>query len=351
MKIIIDIGHPGHVHLFKNFAKEMQQKGNKILFTCRQKEFEIELLKSEGLTYVSFGKKYKTTFGKIFGLLKFDFLEFIQGLKFKPDLFISHGSPYAAHAAALLRKPHISLEDTGNMEQVRLYLPFTDSVLTSDAFHKDLGAKQIQYKGYHELAYLHPNWFTPDPKIYDILKIKRDTKYIILRFVSWNASHDINQSGLSITEKRELIEHLEKTYTVFISSEGELPSDLRKYQIKIPPQEMHNALAYASIFIGEGATMASESAILGTPAIYINSISAGTISQQEEYELLFNFKNGTGVIDKIKALDKISDREKLFEKRQQKLLEDKIDVTAFLIWFIERYPESKNYTINNQKIA
>ena len=103
MRILIDIGHPGHVHLFKNFAKEMQRKGHEFLFTCRQKEFEIEMLKAEGFTYKSFGNKFHTTLGKLFGLLKFDFLSVIQGLKFKPDLFMSHGSPYASHAAAILR--------------------------------------------------------------------------------------------------------------------------------------------------------------------------------------------------------------------------------------------------------
>lgn len=350
MKILIDIGHPGHVHLFKNFALEMQKKGHEFLFTCREKEFEIELLKTAGLRFISFGKKYNTTLGKLFGLLKFDIMEIIEALKFKPDIFMSHGSPYAAHASAVLRKPHVSMEDTGNMEQVRLYLPFTNNVLTSNAFHKELGAKQIWYNGYHELAYLHPNWFTANPNIYNVLKIKPDAKYVILRFVSWNASHDINQSGLSIEEKRELITYLEKNYTVFISSEGKLPNEFKKYQIKIPPEEMHNALAFASMFIGEGATMASECAILGTPALYINSIMAGTIKEQESYQLLFSFKNGNGVLSKIKELDEIPNLKEVFKKRTEKLLENKIDVTSFMIWFIENYPKSKKAIIENPKI-
>ncbi len=342
MRILIDIGHPGHVHLFKNVAKEMQQKGHVFLFTCRQKEFEIELLKAEGFTYVSFGKKYNTTIGKLFGLLKFDILETIQGIKFKPDLFLSHGSPYAAHAAALLRKPHISMEDTGNMEQVKLYLPCTQSVLTSTAFHKDLGDKQIRYSGYHELAYLHPNHFMPDTKIFEILNIEQETPYVILRFVSWNASHDINQSGLTIDQKREIISLLEKKYKVFISSEGLLSEEFKAYQIKIPPEEMHNALAFAQLFIGEGATMASECAVLGTPALYINSIMAGTITEQEDYGLLFNFQNGDGVIEKIKELISIPNLKDVFKMKKNKLLNDKIDVTAFIVWFIENFPESKN---------
>ncbi len=353
MRILIDIGHPGHVHLFKNLVKEMQKKGHEFLFTCRQKEFEIELLKAEGFNYVSFGKKYNTTLGKIWGLLKFDFLEFIQGLRFKPDIFMSHGSPYAAHASALLRKPHISMEDTGNMEQVKLYLPFTESVLTSTAFHKDLGKKQIRYAGYHELAYLHPNHFIPNPEIFNILKINPETKYVILRFVSWNASHDINQSGLTIDEKRALINYLDKNFEVFISSEGLLPEEFKKYQIKIPPEEMHNALAFAHLFIGEGATMASESAILGTPAIYINSIMAGTIDEQVKYGLLFNFKNGKGVLEKVKELVEIKNLKNFFINKRNRLLTEKIDVTAFMIWYVENFPESQieiknkpNYYLN-----
>ena len=347
MRILIDIGHPGHVHLFKNFAKEMQKRGHKFLFTCRQKEFEIELLKAEEFDYVSFGKKYNTTLGKIWGLLKFDFLEFIQGLRFKPDIFMSHGSPYAAHASVLLRKPHISMEDTGNMEQVKLYLPFTESVLTSTAFHKDLGKKQIRYAGYHELAYLHPNRFTPNPEILNILKINSETKYVILRFVSWNASHDINQSGLTIDDKRALITYLDKNFKVFISSEGLLPEEFKKYQIKIPPEEMHNALAFAHLFIGEGATMASECAILGTPAIYINSIMAGTIDEQVNYGLLFNFKNGEGVLEKVKELVEIKDLKIFFKNKQNRLLAEKIDVTAFMVWYVENFPESQIEMKNN----
>ena len=350
MKILIDIGHPGHVHLFKNFALEMQKKGHEFLFTCREKEFEIELLKAAGLRFISFGKKYNTTIGKIFGLVKFDIMEILHGLRFRPDILMSHGSPYAAHASAILGKPHISMEDTGNMEQVRLYLPFTNSVLTSNAFHKDLGDRQIWYNGYHELAYLHPNRFVADPSIYDILKINPDTKYVILRFVSWNASHDVNQSGLSIQEKRELINYLEKKYTVFISSEGKLPDEFKKYQIRIPPEEMHNVLAYACMFIGEGATMASESAVLGTPALYINSIMAGTIKEQEKYGLLFSFKNGEGVLSKIKELDEIPDLKEVFKKRLEKLLQDKIDVTSFMVWFVENYPQSKKAILDNPKI-
>jgi uncharacterized protein len=56
MKLLIDIGHPAHVHLFRYFAKEMLQRNHKILFTCRDKEFEIDLLKKFNFDYINFGK-------------------------------------------------------------------------------------------------------------------------------------------------------------------------------------------------------------------------------------------------------------------------------------------------------
>ena len=134
----------------------MLKKGNEVLFTNREKEFENYLLEKYGFKYKSFGKKYDSKIGKLWGLMEFDIKEFLQGVKFKPDIFLSHGSIYSAHAAAILKIPHISFEDTFNFEQVKLYLPFTKAILTGNYEHPSLGDKEINYAGYHELAYLHP---------------------------------------------------------------------------------------------------------------------------------------------------------------------------------------------------
>tara|TARA_B100000315_G_C14584869_1_gene592441 strand:+ start:2797 stop:2976 length:180 start_codon:yes stop_codon:yes gene_type:complete len=54
---------------------------------------------------------------------------------------------------------------------------------------------------------------------------------------------------------------------------------------------MHDVLYYATLYIGEGATMASECAMLVTHAIYVNSLTAGTLEKQEEYGLIYGFRN------------------------------------------------------------
>ena len=344
MKIIIDIGHPGHVHLFKNFAWQMQDNGHKVFFTCRQKEFEIELLEAANFDYKCFGRHYSTTYGKLFGLIKFNIQMLIIALKFKPDLFLSHGSMYAAQISWLLKKTHISLEDTFNFEQIRLYKPFTQVILTSDYSHPNLGVKNINYRGYHELAYLHPKRFKASGKIREYLKLDLNERYVILRFVSWSASHDISHSGINNNNKRKAVEVFSKYARVFISSEVNLPEDLEKYKFPLLPDKMHDALACASLVFGESATMAAEAAILGIPAIYIDNTSRlYTQELEKKYGLIYNFSESEE--DCMHAINKgvnILSEEKTeeFLKRKEIMLNDKIDVTGFLVWFIENYPES-----------
>ena len=345
MRILIDIGHPAHVHLFKHFAWEMMAKGHDILFTCREKEFEIELLKQCGFTYKSFGKKYKSTLGKILGMIEFDVKELIAGIKFKPDVFLSHGSMYAAHAAFLMRKPHIAFEDTYNLEQVRLYLPFTIQVLTSDYDHPIKSNKVIKYAGYHELAYLHPNRFTPDKSVLKELGVIEGEKFVIIRFGSWNASHDIGHKGISSEKKLKAIEEFSKVAKVFISSESELPNKLEKYRVRIEPHRMHDAIAFASLVFGESSTMAEEAAMLGVPSVYIfNNSTFYTTHLEKEYRLMYNYSESIegqqNAIEKGIEILKSSGLREEWQAKREKMLNDKIDVTAFLVWFIENYPQS-----------
>lgn len=347
MRILIDIGHPAHVHLFKNFACELINKGHEILFTCREKEFEKDLLKTLGYNFISFGNKYKSLTGKIKGLLIFNYKMLKVALKYKPDIFLSAGSMYAAQIAFLLNKPHFSFEDTGNMEQIRLYLPFTKIVFSPNELPEKLGNKQFRYRSYHELAYLIPKYFTPSEEIYKYLNIDQNVKFAILRFVSWDATHDIGQGGFKSKHKDEIVEYLSSNYKLFLSSESVVPERFKKYLLKIPPDKIHDAMAFAEIVVSEGATMASEAGVLGTPAIYVNSLRRCYNEDQERYGLVFNYQSSNGVLDKIKQLNELPDKKMKFQRRKEKLLNDKIDLTSFLVWFIEDYPESVKIIRNN----
>ncbi len=346
MNILIDIGHPADFHTFKQLAIEMKNKGHKVLFTCREKEFVSILIKAYGFSFISFGNHRKSILGKLLGLVVFVAKMLVTARKFNADLLLSHGSMYAAQAAWLLRKPHISLEDTFNLEQVNLYKPFSSAILTADydnplASHK----KTIQYAGYHELAYLHPKRFNPRIKIRDELGLLPDQRFVIIRFVSWHASHDIGHSGMSNNNKRLVIRAIEPHARVFISSELPLDSDLEPYRFPLEPDKMHDAIAFSSLVFGESATMAAEAAVLGVPGIFLNNTSIYyTRELEKKYGLVYNFSESEAdqkaAIQKAVELLQDDTTRQAWQEKKEIMLAEKIDVTAFMVWFLENYPDS-----------
>lgn len=346
MKILVDIGHPAHVHMFKFFAIEMQENGHDVLFTCRDKEFEIQLLKQYNLNFVNFGKKSKGTLGKIWDLIRFNYKEWRVARKFKPDVFLSHGSITASHVAWILGKPSIAFEDTFNMEQIRLWEPFVSAILTSDYEHPLKSDKVIKYPGYNELLYLHPDRITPNENIKSELGLEDSDKYAIVRFVSWEASHDMGHNGISLENKILAVKEFSKLVKVFITSEGKLPPELEQYRFPLPATKMHEAMSKASLIFGESATMVSEGVMFGVPGVYIDTTGRYyTRDIESKYGLCFNYTESEE--DQTKAIHKgceILACEEDFKDRYNKLLSEKIDCTAFLIWFVENYPGAVNLT-------
>ena len=347
MKIFIDIGHPAHVHYFRNFIKIMEGKGHSFFVCARDKEITHVLLNFYQIQYTSRGKGRQSLIGKFFYIFEADYKIFKLAKKFNPDLFLSFGSAYTAQVSKLLRRPHIAFDDTehAKFEHI-MYVPFSDVVLTPSCFNKKLGSKQIYFNSYMELCHLHPKYFNPNPSILNLLGVNKGEKYIIMRFVSWGASHDFGHSGLSLEMKYKAIKELSKHAKVFISSEGELPEDLIQYQIKIPVEKMHDALYYATMYFGDGGTMASESAVLGTPSILVSSSTTGYLTEEEEkYDLIYRY-TGQGnsqqqAIDKALSLLNTNDLKKLWRTKSEKLLHDKIDVTEYIVNFIEDFYKKK----------
>ena len=353
MKILIDINHPAHVHYFKNIVKLLETKGHEFLIISRNKEIEHHLLDAYNIPFISRGKGQSNLFGKVLYFFKAILILLIHVNRFKPEVIVSFGTPYPAIAGWLMRRPHISINDTEHAKVHHLLTdPFSKSILTPSCYQKDLGEKQIRFDSYMELCYLRDNYFTPDPSILDQLDVAKGQEYVILRFVSWNAAHDVGHSGISLEMKRKIAKELSNHVRVFISSESELTEDLKKYQIKIPPEKMHDALYFAALLYGESSTMASECACLGTPSIFLDNDGRGYTDEEEErYGLVFNFSES--LLDQTRSLKKAIDilntpnREIEFQKRHQKMIDEKIDPTKFIAWFIEQYPMSHQEIKNN----
>jgi len=327
MKILIDMSHPVHVHLFKNYIWEMQKKGHTFLITARNKDVTLKLLDSYGFKYIK--RPSYSGFMKFFGMFIIDWQLLRIARKFKPDVFLGEANPYIAQVGWLYGKPSYIFDDTEHAKTQMFFIkPFATKIFTPKCYKLNLGKKQVRYNSFKELAYLHPKYFRPDTKILKRLGLKKGEKFFVLRFVSWDASHDVGEKG--VTDKKELITFLERYGRVFISSEKPLSSEFDKYRIS-EPQNMHSLLYYADLFIGEGASMASECAMLGTPAIYVNSLPLGYIDELNKEGLVYTILDQKKILKKVEELLKDKNLKKKFEKKRNMLLKDKMNLTEYMI--------------------
>lgn len=346
MRILVGMMHPKHVYMFKNFMYAMIERGHTVGIIAIEKDLTEALLTGFQLQHEIIGKNPSSTVGKMKAIPQWTYQTYKIAKIFNPDIFIGQAFPPFAYLSALFQKPYIIFEDTESAHAVQaITFPFSSTIVTPSCYREYIGKKQVHFNGYYELAYLHPNHFTPDPTIITELGLAKDEPFIVVRFVSWEAIHDVGQHG--IRDKFGLVKELERYGRVIITSEGALPPELEEYRMRVSPEKLHDLLYYAMLYVGEGGTMASEAAVLGTHAIYVNTIRLGyTDEEEEKYELVYTFSDPLtmekGVYEK--ALELLGDpylRAKGKMKRER-LLNDKIDVTAFMIWFIENYPQSFN---------
>tara|TARA_Y100001935_G_C17307058_1_gene513013 strand:+ start:2309 stop:3406 length:1098 start_codon:yes stop_codon:yes gene_type:complete len=350
MKILFHLGHPAHFHLFKNTILNLTQQGHKTSIIIKKKDILEELLINEGLKYKNIlpeGRK-NSKISIAIGLLKQDFQILKYCLKYKPNLLVGTSVPIC-HVGKFLGIPSINLnEDDASVVPLysKLAYPFADIILSPTCCNNmKWDKKTIKYPGFHELAYLHPNNFKPNIKVCEKY-IDTKEPFFILRFSSLNAHHDKGVKGINDKIALKLIEIIKPHGKVLITSERPLNSLLEKYRIKINPLDMHNFLAFAKMYIGDSQTMAAEAGVLGTPFIRFNDF-VSKIGYLNEIENKYNLGYGFKPIEIDKMFSKI--KELLFEAdlkqkwiyKKNKMINDKIDVSEFLTWFISDYPKSK----------
>ncbi|KGN79133.1 hypothetical protein HW49_07110 [Porphyromonadaceae bacterium COT-184 OH4590] len=348
MNILVDIGHPAHVHLTKNLIKELIKKGHHVIITAKTVPIIERLLKTESLDYILLGKKGKSIVSKILHQIKFDIK--ILWICIKHKINIGTGvSASITRISRLCKMSSINLDDDDDEVQsimVNFSHPFTDIRLTPSAIIGHRKSKRaLFYEGIHELAYLHPNRFTPNEKVIQEIGLSKKDRFFIMRFVTFNAYHDANHKGLSFEQKKKLIDLLSEYGRVIITSEYPIETEFEKYRLPIPPEKIHSLMYFSTLFIGDSQTMTSEAAIMGVPAFKCNTF-AGILSVPNElenkYHLCYAYtpEDFDKLYNHIKELLQQPDFKKEWLFKKEQFIADKIDVTAFLVWFIENYPES-----------
>lgn len=338
MKVMISIEHPAWAHQFHCMIDRLQARGDEVRVLAVDKDGDLELLKSFGIPYTlcahSTGKNVMEKGFLFVGLcVRYAW----EALRFHPDALIGRASPMMAVAAAVCGKPHILYEDTEVSKfSLNICKRLSRKILTPRTFLTNLGPKQERLSTYKELFYLHPSDFTPSREKLREAHFNPDEPYTLVRFVAWNASHDVGLRGLSEKEKLAFLKRLEKYGKVYLSSERELSPELEPYRLQTPYPLIHHVLAFARLVVSEGATMASEAVVLGTHALYINQIVSGSTQEQEEkYRLLRCFNRGDDRYERaLDAADELLSDPELEQKgreKQRALLADKMDINTYFI--------------------
>lgn len=346
MKILLDIGHPAHVHYFRNLYHELKDR-HQIFVTCKSVPIIIRLLEHYQIPYTTMGEKgdgllnkavrHASLIKKLVSLIKEQNIELAIGV-----------SVLAVHAAKLSGIPSILFDDDDQSAQPltsKFVTPFATTVLSPDALAHERLPRAIYYPGYHELAYLHPYRFNPDPTIPSKYGIKPTESYFVLRFNAFKAHHDVREGGMTKAQKRQLVDTLAEFGKVFITTENEIDKDFEPYRLPIAPHEIHHFLSFARMLVSDSQTMSTEASLLGIPAFRCNSFAGRLAVLEEEekkYDLTYAYlpHQFHWMIRKIEGLLHGDEYRSAWVAKRNKLIEDKIDVTAFWVWLIDNYPAS-----------
>ncbi|MDA8019430.1 MAG: DUF354 domain-containing protein [Thermoanaerobaculia bacterium] len=342
MRILIDITHPAHAHFFRHALDTWRQRGHDVVVTGRRKDITYELLDRLGIEYHDLGAARSGLLGLAVELPARTARLARQVHKFKPDVMAAIGGTFIAQAGWICRVPTVVFYDTENATVSNLLTYPVCTVVSTPRCYEGWvpRRKHDTYAGYHELAYTHPSRFTPDPEVLGTFDLEPGEPFVFMRLVSWGASHDVTDHGL--TRLEEAVRQLEPFGRVLISSERELPSALEGNRLVAAPHQVHHLLYYARLFIGESATMASESATLGTPAVFVSTSVRGYTNEQESrYGLTFTFSDPeTGQRDGLaKAVEILNDgaSKSIWEEKRNRMLADTVDVTDHIVDLVESF--------------
>lgn len=376
MKILVYMGHPAHFYLYKNAIINWRNNGHQVEILIKKKDILQQLIDNQGWSYhniLAEGRKNSKA-GMAWGTIKRTWRLLIFCLKYKPNI-LTGTSVENSFIGTLLRIPVVNCnEDDAAVVPLyaKLSYPCADAILNPIVCNSGKwDNKATKYPSYQELAYLHPNHFTPSRDVIEQYGIDTSQPYFVIRFASLKAHHDHGIQGINTEIAQHLIDILRPHGRIYITSERALEPQFEPYRIHINPLDMHHVMAFASLYIGDSQTMAAEAGVLGTPFIRFNDFVGriGYLRELEDtYQLGYGIhatplpidspirrSNGTPQPSGAEALYKTANdlvaltaeqRHNLYDSRRQQMLSDKIDYAKYLTWFIENYPQSQQLSRN-----
>ncbi len=337
---LFHLGHPAHFHLFKHVITDLRAGGHTADILIKKKDVLEDLLKSTGWEYFNILPEGRgdSKIGLAIGMLKRDWRMYRHCRSRRPDVLIGT-SVEISHIGKLLGIPSINVnEDDWDVVPMyaKLAYPLATRILAPVGCRMGKWeSKTTHYAGYHELAYLHPSRFNPDPAI-PRRYFGGEEPYVLMRFARLTAHHDTGISGITDALAQRIIEEIGSSYNVWITSERPLAPQFEAHRIRIDPIDMHHIMAGAAMYIGDSQTMAAEAGVLGVPFIRHNGF-VGRISYLDELEN--NYQLGFGVpadepeavLSTLRRILQDSDTAAIWKDRREHMLREKIDVSRYLV--------------------
>lgn len=337
MKLLFDIAHPGHVHLFRHLIARVHREGGEALVAAREKDVAVALLRAYSIPHVVLTHAGAGGLASNLGELALRTVRLWSlARRLRPDALVGPSASFGLVGRLIGRPSFVFCEDDAAVVPffANVAYPLATYVVTPAclAFEK-YGARHLTYAGYHELAYLHPAHFTPNPAVLDHLGLSSDSPYFVVRLVALKGHHDASARGLAPELARRLVELLAERGRVYITSEAPLDPELERHRFPLSPEWLHDALAFASLCVSDSQTLAAEAAVLGVPNLRCNSF-VGRISYLRELEETWGLTLGIPVEQAERLittarewLPELSEQKAAFQERRRRMLEASVDVS------------------------
>ncbi len=344
MRILFDLGHPAHYHLFRNAMAALRAGGHHVRIFARHKDCLTDLLDAAGWGYEIVRRPGRSIPAMAAEAAHVLARIVARARRERFDLMV--GTSVVVGLASRLtgaRSVVFGEDDARAVPLLALagYRPAHYVVTPQCLAHEDHGPGHLTYPGYHELAYLHPRRFAPDPGVRRLLGVGPDEPYSLVRLVALTAHHDVGQRGLSPEQARRIVRRLRAKGRVFVSREAAGGPDVGAEPLPTPPHRIFDVMAGAEMLVCDSQSMAMEAAVLGVPSIRCNTF-VGRLTVLQELEHRYGLTAGYLPGDFPTLLATLDDwlaRPDLrgqWQRRREAMLADTLDLTD---WMLELFDD------------
>lgn len=336
MRYLIFANTPAHVHLYKNLVGELRSEDHDVLVLGRAYGCTEELLSYYDLPYEIYGGQ-APSFRSLVTNVPRQFATILRRVRaYDPDVIFGRGS-YAAFGGAVSRtKTILVLDSTPYNVGPVVSSKFVHRVLTPESYGRRLGRHHHRFQGFKECAYLHPEVYTPDSSVRDDLGVDETEPYAVVRFNAYDSIHDVGLGTGPTSNRVTLLDRLADHATVFVSDESET-LDLSNLDVRpfdLHPARIHDALAGAHLVVTDTGTIATEGALLGTPAIRFvddDEPAMGEFEELEANDLLIQHSTLEGVLADARSILETETAQRRWQHRKDQYLSSKPNLTQSLL--------------------